>query len=154
VEESLILLHRCNYSVKEAESLLAREGIDALSDFAVTKLTPMQEEIFKESIFRYFEDFSRIHGDVGTNEASVVAHYYANFYDTPDYKRLEEIMNEHSDECRECGDGGDLILCEGCKSWYHLGCADPPLDKVPKGDWLCKPCVNSRKKPPAQLKVG
>jgi hypothetical protein len=150
------LLHRCKYSVQEADFLLAREGIDALSDWAVHELSPQQEEVFKASIFRHFEDFQRIEDEVGVvNQASIMSHYYAKFYDTPDYKRLEKLINEHSDECCMCSDGGNLILCEGCKSWFHLACAEPPLDQVPKGDWLCGPCISSgNKKPPQQSEEG
>lgn len=41
---------------------------------------------------------------------------------------------------------GPFLLCDtkGCPSEYHIGCLDPPLARVPKGDWYCPPCVRKR----------
>ena len=45
--------------------------------------------------------------------------------------------------CRECGSGEDehlTLLCDGCDDAVHLGCCDPPLLRVPEGDWFCDMC--------------
>lgn len=34
-----------------------------------------------------------------------------------------------------------MILCDSCKSGYHLFCLDEPLDEAPKGDWYCESCL-------------
>ncbi|XP_028390809.1 histone-lysine N-methyltransferase NSD2-like isoform X2 [Dendronephthya gigantea] len=46
-------------------------------------------------------------------------------------------IDEHEDECYDCGDGGELIMCSktGCSKCYHLSCLT--IDKIPHGDWLC-----------------
>ena len=46
-------------------------------------------------------------------------------------------FSEHEDECFDCGDGGELIMCSktGCSKCYHLSCLT--IDKIPHGDWLC-----------------
>ncbi len=46
-------------------------------------------------------------------------------------------FSEHEDECYDCGDGGELIMCSktGCSKCYHLSCLT--IDKIPHGDWLC-----------------
>lgn len=46
-------------------------------------------------------------------------------------------ISEHEDECYDCGDGGELIMCSktGCSKCYHLSCLT--IDKIPYGDWLC-----------------
>eukprot|EP00887_Chlorella_sp_A99_P007794 scaffold20.g7794.t1 len=50
---------------------------------------------------------------------------------------------EEEDFCHVCGqsDEGDvLLLCDGCDNACHLSCCDPPLKRVPKGDWWCVEC--------------
>ena len=46
-------------------------------------------------------------------------------------------FSEHEDECYDCGDGGELIMCSktGCSKCYHLSCLT--IDKIPHGNWLC-----------------
>ena len=46
----------------------------------------------------------------------------------------------HSDYCRVCKDGGQLLCCDSCPSAYHLHCLIPPMKKIPGGDWRCTRC--------------
>ena len=42
--------------------------------------------------------------------------------------------------CQVCGfddDHANLLLCEGCETEIHTYCLNPPLEKVPEGDWFC-----------------
>ncbi|NXY27007.1 AIRE regulator, partial [Atrichornis clamosus] len=48
---------------------------------------------------------------------------------------------ENEDECAACGDGGELICCDGCPRAFHLACLVPPLPRVPSGTWQCSSCV-------------
>jgi histone-lysine N-methyltransferase MLL3 len=46
--------------------------------------------------------------------------------------------------CEGCGQPHDedkLILCDECDVSYHIYCVDPPLEKVPEGNWKCKWCA-------------
>lgn len=43
-----------------------------------------------------------------------------------------------------CGDGGKLIICDGCDGEYHLTCLQPALARVPEGYWECDDCIDRR----------
>jgi hypothetical protein len=51
-----------------------------------------------------------------------------------------DMHDGHENTCHECGDVGELIVCDkpGCKFSYHLKCV--ALNDVPEGDWFCKYC--------------
>lgn len=46
--------------------------------------------------------------------------------------------------CRSPEDATQLLLCEGCPAVVHMFCMDPPLEKVPAGDWFCHKCVKKK----------
>ena len=51
--------------------------------------------------------------------------------------------DEESDTCAVCGKHGELLICDSCSKVYHLGCLDPPLKRVPRGEWQCAQCVTN-----------
>ncbi|NWS13676.1 AIRE regulator, partial [Pachyramphus minor] len=57
------------------------------------------------------------------------------------------LQAENEDECAACGDGGELICCDGCPRAFHLTCLVPPLPRVPSGTWQCGSCVMSVAEP-------
>lgn len=44
----------------------------------------------------------------------------------------------HSDECCVCGEGGKVMMCEGCATVAHYGCMGLP--ETPVAPWLCPAC--------------
>ncbi|PSC70702.1 Bromodomain adjacent to zinc finger domain 2A [Micractinium conductrix] len=55
----------------------------------------------------------------------------------------EDEGEDEEDYCHLCGqsDEGDvLLLCDSCDNACHLSCCNPPLKRVPKGDWFCVEC--------------
>ncbi|NXH41908.1 AIRE regulator, partial [Dicaeum eximium] len=60
---------------------------------------------------------------------------------------------ENEDECAACGDGGELICCDGCPRAFHLACLVPPLPHVPSGTWRCGSCVENVTEPSQLLEA-
>lgn len=53
---------------------------------------------------------------------------------------------EPEEVCDRCGFGGELLCCDKCPSLYHLECVDPPLRRVPRGEWLCSSCKQKKER--------
>jgi hypothetical protein len=47
-----------------------------------------------------------------------------------------------SEGCQFCGvdDHDRMLVCDGCDKEFHLACFDPPMRRVPKGEWHCESC--------------
>ena len=46
--------------------------------------------------------------------------------------------------CKVCGidkDDDSVLLCDMCDAEYHTYCLNPPLARIPEGNWYCPSCV-------------
>lgn len=46
--------------------------------------------------------------------------------------------------CKVCGmdrDDDSVLLCDSCDSEYHTYCLNPPLVRIPEGNWYCPSCL-------------
>ncbi|KAI5064911.1 hypothetical protein GOP47_0019606 [Adiantum capillus-veneris] len=69
-------------------------------------------------------------------------------------RRTEEDVDEEAEGCLVCGKSGKLVECDNCSRGVHLKCTDPPLKKVPKGEWLCSLCVAVAKSQSGKSRVN
>uniref|UniRef100_F0W1J5 [histone H3]-trimethyl-L-lysine(4) demethylase n=1 Tax=Albugo laibachii Nc14 TaxID=890382 RepID=F0W1J5_9STRA len=59
---------------------------------------------------------------------------------SPDSAELS-FRSEICQSCLRCDRWDRMVLCDSCKSGYHLFCLDEPLKEAPKGDWYCESCL-------------
>uniref|UniRef100_F6HPN6 PHD-type domain-containing protein n=1 Tax=Vitis vinifera TaxID=29760 RepID=F6HPN6_VITVI len=62
----------------------------------------------------------------------------------------DEIPKAPWDEglCKVCGvdkDDDNVLLCDACDSEYHTYCLNPPLARIPEGNWYCPSCVAAQR---------
>ena len=108
---------------------------------------------FEAEIFRLRKDFKSLSKEIRKSMESCWA-YYLRFFKRSDRYRLLKVIiaeerNDRSafgdgglDACAICGNGGSLIICDGCEGEYHISCLRPPLRSVPEGTWECDECVD------------
>lgn len=50
--------------------------------------------------------------------------------------------------CKVCGldkDDVNVLLCDTCDSEYHTYCLNPPLARIPEGNWYCPSCLAGKR---------
>ncbi|KAJ8418204.1 hypothetical protein AAFF_G00139130 [Aldrovandia affinis] len=50
-------------------------------------------------------------------------------------------------ECKTCSscqiqgkNADEMLFCDSCDRGFHMECCEPPLDRMPKGMWVCQVC--------------
>lgn len=71
-----------------------------------------------------------------------------NHVDTEDEdEEHEHEHDENDDDCCLCGDGGELLICDGgdamggCGKSFHTICIG--RQTIPEGDWICQTCARA-----------
>lgn len=49
-------------------------------------------------------------------------------------------LRKRNNVCIICGDGGKVVVCDGCPRAFHKECAS--LSSIPRGKWYCTYCQN------------
>ncbi|XP_073272223.1 uncharacterized protein [Primulina huaijiensis] len=52
----------------------------------------------------------------------------------------QSLVTSGGDVCAVCGDGGKLIICNGCPRAFHAACLG--LQSIPGDDWHCNYCIH------------
>ena len=136
-ELGMVALHKSNYSIQNATKYVNDE-IEKNSDFE--PWTRRMKRDFQSTILNSSMDMRKVSTAVGKSVNACFIYYYGNFHQTKEFKTFRMQINSDYDDCAVCGEGGELICCDGCNIPYHLKCLRPPLEKVPEGDWYCPVC--------------
>ena len=142
-ELGMVALHKSDYCTKKAHDML-KDEVKNNSD--LQPWTRPMKRAFRSTITSSFMDMTKVSAVVGMSVNACFVYYYGTFRQTNDYKTFLMRMNNEYEDCAVCGDGGELLCCDGCNIPYHLKCLVPPLEKVPEGDWFCSYCENFSKK--------
>lgn len=159
------ILANVPHNIKEqALLLLAEDGYDAevfKDDLAKLKPTDgsnwseEKKDRFHREMFLHRRNLVEVRKAMKIPMKTCLA-YYLGHYKRSDHYRLVKTVctEEHNlriessdhgyDSCAICGDGGELVICDGCEGEYHIDCLRPPLSNVPDGYWLCDECTDRK----------
>ena len=140
----MMMLHESNYIVSEAEK--KNESDATPHDNSLLEGAPLSQTervALINAIDKHDKQWSKIAKDVGTTPCRCLIYYYSRYKwgdERERYlgKKSEWELSGHSDDCDICGDGGELIICDGCPRAYHVDCLK--LAGIPEGEWFCPHC--------------
>lgn len=148
-EKALELIHNNDYSI-----LNKNEFLDQIDPSDLSKWTVKDKEKFHFEIFRSRKNFKETCQRMGKkNMGDIIAYYLGHYKKSDDYRLLKAVrveervekaaQTDHNvDQCAICGEGGNLLICDGCESEWHMECTKPGLKTVPEGHWECDVCVD------------
>jgi len=139
----------------DASSLDVHDVIEQLKASDGSDWTTEEKATFHKEIFRLRKDLTTLSKLMGKDLNTCFTYYLSNFKRSEDYRilkviRVDERMDDDGptgsgvDSCAVCGDGGRLIICDGCEGEYHMECLRPRLRTVPEGRWECDECVDKK----------
>ena len=137
------LLHQSSYSVTVATMEYKRLKTIS-SEIPTNEFTREENAKLSRLINKFGKDFQKISLKMKRTKADCMRNYY--YWKRTNREAYAELKKRwKSDYCAICEDGGDMLVCDGCEHAYHPGCLNPPLKKVPEGDWFCPYCVDKKK---------
>ncbi|GAV48655.1 hypothetical protein ZYGR_0N00590 [Zygosaccharomyces rouxii] len=106
------------------------------------------QEIFANYIENYYEYLATQTKNRGSQHLSKLLYqeeYPKSLLSDDDASGEEEDSEDEEDEgCAVCNRNTKptkMILCDSCDKPFHIFCLSPPLDSIPKGDWICNNCI-------------
>ena len=149
-EAAMVALHRANYDTSKLNDFLKDVAVVDGSDWS-----PEERARFDKAFFRLRKDIVLVAKEMGKSINVCYNYYLATYKQSDHYRVLKSVCEEERlekaamseeglDACGICGDGGSLLICDGCEGEYHMSCLRPPLASVPEGNWECDDCVNSK----------
>lgn len=150
-EMALELLHQQDYDLEA----FADEAASNLQPIDGSDWTAARRQTFHRELFRSRKDLQCVCANMDISLQTGLTYYLGHFKTSNDYRltktvcaeeRVERLAaSEHGmDACAICGDGGSLLICDGCEGEYHMECMNPPLKVVPEGHWECDECVDRK----------
>jgi hypothetical protein len=52
-----------------------------------------------------------------------------------------DVMDAACHKCKKGDKAEKMLLCDRCDRGWHLFCLNPPLSKIPQGEWNCPKCM-------------
>ena len=149
-EAAIACAAKHNYDVAEM-----RRSVECSKPHDGSDWTANEKEEFKRVFYSQKKDVVTTAKKIGKPINDVFTYYLGSFKKSDDYRLLKVICDESRaeknassehglDACGYCGDGGSLLICDGCEGEYHMACLMPPLASIPEGHWDCDDCVNQK----------
>mmetsp|Transcript_22908 Transcript_22908/g.46599 ORF Transcript_22908/g.46599 Transcript_22908/m.46599 type:complete len:464 (+) Transcript_22908:127-1518(+) len=150
-EKALQLIHENNYSVENKYDFIQQINVTNESSWTIN-----DREKFRTEIFRSRKNFKKVcHTMENKKMGDVIAYYLGKYKKSDDYRLLKTVRiqeriekaeqsNHEVDQCAICGEGGNLLICDGCESEWHMECTQPALKTIPEGRWECDICVDRK----------
>jgi PHD-finger len=143
----LAIAHECDYQSDKIHQRLENH----------IEFTWTQEQMtqFHAEIFRHRKNLVAVAKIMNLPVSTVYVYYLSHYKKSNDYRLLKWVCEEERqtkleaseqgwEGCVECGEGGNLLICDGCDAEYHMMCTKPPLMEVPEGAWYCDVCVDTQ----------
>lgn len=150
-EKALQRIHVGDYSISSP-----KEFVDQLHQSNLSKWTTKDKEKYHVEIFRCRKNFKDLCERMEDKDmGDIIAYYLGQYKKSDDYRLLKTVRvqeriekaeqsNHHVDQCAICGEGGNLLICDGCESEWHMECSKPGLKIVPEGRWECDVCIDRK----------
>ncbi|XP_028778610.1 methyl-CpG-binding domain-containing protein 9 isoform X2 [Neltuma alba] len=106
------------------------------------KLSENFEMLYDSEVLTYvqrFGDYAKL-GNLSAEMRKEVENFLASTSEIPKAPWDEGV-------CKVCGidrDDDSVLLCDTCDAEYHTYCLNPPLARIPEGNWYCPSCVDGK----------
>lgn len=109
---------------------------------------PILQDVFEQYISKYYSYIAAQTRTHGSNQFSKLLYneeYPKSLLSDEEAKSSESESEESEDEgcvvCDRSNKPTKMILCDSCDKPFHLFCLSPPLNTIPKGEWICDNCI-------------